>query len=102
LSILIAASLFAQPVLTVCNPDSGFQGSSIRVLVSGGGFTGPVPAPTASFGSGVTVTGVDYMLSTLLQVHLTIDVLAPVGPKDVIITNSDGRADTLFGGFTVS
>ncbi len=98
---IVTGLLWAQPSLTTASPDSGYQGAIVATMISGSGFSGPSPSPTADFGPGVTVDEVIYILSTLIQVRVSIDLHAPTGFHDIIITNPDGLADTLINGFTV-
>ena len=56
---------------------------------------------TLSVGPGVTVTGVAVPSQTQLTATLQIAVDAPVGARDVVVTNPGGGSATLTGGFGV-
>jgi hypothetical protein len=52
-------------------------------------------------GAGVTVGRVDVMGDGSAIAAMTVDEAAPPGPRDVTVTNPDGKSFTLEGGFTV-
>jgi len=91
--------LFAQaPIIVSVSPNVGSLGNSYSVSILGAGF---VATPTVDFGSGINVTSVTWLTTSLLAVNITVTFSAAIGPHDVIVTNPSGLADTLFGGFTV-
>ena len=91
--------LFAQaPIIVSVSPNVGSLGNSYSVSILGAGF---VATPTVDFGSGINVTSVTWLTTSLLAVNITVTFSATIGPHDVIVTNPSGLADTLFGGFTV-
>ncbi len=80
------------PIVTSISPISGVEVGGTRVRITG-----------SNFQSGATVTFGD-MAPTNLVVEATNIITAvtpahPVGSVDVIVTNPDGLADTLFNGF---
>jgi len=97
-------------VLDGVSPNSGKQGESLRVTLSGGGF---VPGAEVDFGEGITVQnpvvskrsgktgGVKPLADHVLTVDLIIAPTAPRGPRNVTVTLPDGRSETAVEAFTV-
>ncbi|MBN1756352.1 gliding motility-associated C-terminal domain-containing protein [bacterium] len=101
LLIIIPFALWAQtPTLYSVSPDTGAQGSSLTILLSGTNFVSG-PALSTDFGAGITVTSLVYITSAFLRANIDIDIAAPLGTRDVIVTNPSGAADTLFDGFWI-
>ncbi|MCD6531029.1 gliding motility-associated C-terminal domain-containing protein [bacterium] len=99
LGFFLVGIIYAQaPMIGTISPTSGAQGENLVVTVFGSGF---VSTPTADFGAGITVTSVTYFTPSLINVNISISPTAPLGPRDVIITNPSGDADTAFAAFTV-
>jgi hypothetical protein len=90
------------PTLSSIAPTSAGRGSVLRVTVNGNNFLDGVTG--VSFGMGVSVTNVIIRSLTDLSVDLVIDPTAPLGPRDVTVTNlpPGGGATTLSGAFTVT
>ena len=87
------------PTVTGMSPSGGEQGTTVPVTVTGTKFQS---GATLSVGPGVTVTGVAVPSQTQLTATLQIAVDAPVGPRDVVVTNPGGASATLAGGFGVT
>ncbi|RKZ35090.1 hypothetical protein DRQ33_00570 [bacterium] len=97
--ILLTATLFGQtPTIGSISPNTGSQGENITITIFGSGF---VDTPTADFGTGISITGVTFFTPALINVDISISPSALLGPRDVIVTNPSGDADTLLDGFTV-
>ncbi|KAA0254940.1 MAG: hypothetical protein EDX89_07610 [Acidobacteria bacterium] len=89
------------PTIVMVSPDGAFPGESRTVTISGSGFH---PCATVSFGAGIGTQGGPCggeggqpALTSLIAV----DAGATPGPRDVVVTNPDGRSASLAGGFTV-
>jgi hypothetical protein len=87
------------PTVTGMSPSGGEQGTSVPVTVTGTKFQG---GTTLGVGPGVTVTNVAVPSQTQLTATLVIAVDAPVGSRDVVVTNPGGATATLVGGFAVT
>ena len=82
-------------------PDSLAQGADgVDVQIIGTGFQS---GSVVSFsGTGITINSTTFVNATKIIVDVTIDQAAPVGARDVTVTNPDGAPpDTCFGCFTV-
>jgi len=86
------------PIIGSISPDRANLGASLTVTVRGVNFE---PGASVSFGAGVTVSSMTVVSSTQVSVALEIATMAPVGPRDVTITNPGGQSTTRPGGFTV-
>ncbi|HYS16063.1 MAG TPA: S8 family serine peptidase, partial [Candidatus Binatia bacterium] len=86
------------PIIGSISPDRANLGASLTVTVRGVNFE---PGASVSFGAGVTVSSMAVVSSTQVSVALEIATMAPVGPRDVTITNPGGQSTTRPGGFTV-
>ena len=87
------------PAVTGITPGSGVQGTTVPVTVNGTNFQA---GATLSVGSGVTVTNVTVASATQLLATLAVATEAPVGARDVTVTNPGGSVATLAGGFAVT
>ncbi|KKU93677.1 MAG: hypothetical protein UY25_C0001G0170 [Candidatus Yanofskybacteria bacterium GW2011_GWC1_48_11] len=80
--VFIANTAFAQTI-TGIDPDRGLPGQTIAIRVIGTGFVSPV---VASFsGSGITITGTNFVNSTEVRVTIKIDPTAAVGARTLTI-----------------
>ena len=86
------------PTIGSVSPSAGAQGASLTVTVTGANFQA---GASASFGAGLTVTSTTVVAATQLSVALAVGATAPLGPRDVTVTNPDGQAVIRPGGFTV-
>ncbi len=74
--------------ITSITPGSAKIGESVTVKVAGGGFKSET---TVSFGSGITVSKVDFVNSTSLDVDIDVSGSATAGKRDVVVTNPGGE-----------
>ena len=86
------------PSVISSNPNSGVQGETLDVTISGANFT---DAESVSFGSGITVVTYTVVSDTVITANITISSSATAGTRDVSITTTNG-VGTLPGGFTVT
>lgn len=91
-----------QPISTLqvleVNPNFASPGDQLIVTVTGTGF---VDGATVDFGKRVNVQSVTWVSATRLDVQIKVHPKANLGTRNVTVTNPDGTADTLAGGFTV-
>lgn len=96
------------PILSSVSPDSGQQGQSLPVTITGQ-FTNFVQGATqAAFGAGIGVGGsqpgqpgtVTVVNATTASAQLNIDAGAATGPRSVTVTTGTEQA-TLSNGFTI-
>jgi len=89
----------SQPGLTAVAPSSRAQGSSSLVTITGSGFG---PAPTVSFGDGITVSDVAYVDAHTLTATVAVPLAAATGARSLTVTSADGLAATKSSALTVS
>ena len=87
------------PTVDVCVPDNGSRGQQLTVSVTGIDFQ---PGATVSFGQRVMVQSVTVASDTQLLVQIKIHPKAASGPRDVVVTNPDGKSGTGAACFTVN
>jgi hypothetical protein len=88
-------------VAVSASPNARAQGINKNVILIGGaGFQPGVRAKVS--GSGVTVNSTTRLSETSLQLTVSVDSSAPVGARDIVITNPGPVATTCFGCFTVN
>jgi hypothetical protein len=90
------------PTLTGANPNSGAQGqSNLNVVLTGTNF---LPGPTCDFDSdtGVTANSCTYNSATQITASITLAPSAVTGPRNIVVTDTDGQTATLVNGFTVN
>lgn len=87
------------PSIVAVLPTSAAQGATLDVDVFGGGFQA---GSTADFGSGIQVNSVTPVLQTQLKVNITISPSAPLGKRNVKITNPNGKIAILDSAFEVT
>ncbi|MCL0092977.1 Ig-like domain-containing protein [Dehalococcoidia bacterium] len=85
------------PTIERVVPDSGIQGATVDVVISGEHFTG---AMAVSFGEGITVNRFAVVSPTRIDANISIAADAEAGPRDVSVTTPGGTG-VLPGGFTV-
>jgi PKD repeat protein len=88
----------APPAITTVSPNSGMQGQTLSVTITGTYFTG---ASVVSFGSGITVNNFSVDNSTQVSTNVSISASATLGPRDVSVTTPVGKG-TLASGFTIT
>jgi len=86
------------PSVISSSPNSGVQGETLDVTISGANFT---DAESISFGSGITVAFYTVVSDTVITANITIDLSATAGVRDIVITTTNGTG-TLSSGFTVT
>jgi hypothetical protein len=84
--------------VTSVSPNQAAPGATLDIAVSGANFD---DGATASFGTGVTVNGVNFESDSLLTVSVTVAANAALGPRDVRITNPDATSAVLAQAFAV-
>lgn len=97
----------ASTVISTLNQNSGVQGTSVPVSITGVNFKGVTSASQVVIsGSGVAASGtpvVNLLGTSITGLNFAIDAVATPGARDVTITNADGVGGDgiLAGGFTV-
>jgi hypothetical protein len=91
--------VFAAPTLTSVAPNTGVRGTGLLVTLTG---TGLLPGVKCSFGLGISAACNAGLGGTSATAVLNIDPLATLGPRDVTVTNPDGKTATLLAAFTVT
>ena len=87
------------PTLISAAPNSGVQGLiNVDVVFTGTNF---LPNPVCNFGAGIEINTCTYNSATKITANIDILANAVVGPRDIIITDTDTQSATLLGGFTV-
>jgi hypothetical protein len=113
-AILSLASLFAvsvgaqaaladvaSPGVSSINPNSGANTGNVAVVVTGSSFVNGLHVELDKGASKIQATGVSVTGST--SIKCTLDLTGAVaGSWDVKVTNPDGHAGTLIGGFTIT
>jgi hypothetical protein len=75
----------AVPVLTQVTPNNGVQGSTVNVSLLGTGFM--QGSTVAVSGSGITVSNVTIVNTTLITAQFAVSVGAAIGARNVTVTN---------------
>jgi hypothetical protein len=83
------------------NPATGGQGNSLTVAVTGSQTNFANGVTTASFGGGISVTGLTVTDALHATVNITIPTSTAVGAYDVSLITG-GEVATILGGFTVT
>ena len=83
------------------NPATGGQGTSLTVAVTGSQTNFANGVTTASFGGGISVTGISVTDGLHATVNITIPNSTALGAYDVSLTTG-GEVATILGGFTVT
>ena len=87
------------PVVTICNPSSGDTSQKYTVAVTGSDFQ---DGATVDFGERIAVQGVTFAGSSELEVRIRVQNRAASGPRDVTVTNPDGKSGVKTACFTVN
>jgi hypothetical protein len=90
------AVVAAEPTISEISPDTGIQGETLDVTITGTNLNDA----TVSFGAGITVNSYGTGSATQIVVNVTIDPAATMGARDVVVTTAGGPA-TLGDGFSV-
>jgi hypothetical protein len=89
--------------LTRVKPPSGDRGDRFPAEILGDAFGDALnPADHCSFGSGIEVTNFKVVDDGKISFKLSILINAVLGRRDVTVTNSAGKPETLYGGFIVT
>jgi hypothetical protein len=96
---IYSGSAFAIASITAINPTTGFAGQTEDVQITGSNTSFVAGVTTASFGDGVTVTGVDVTDATHATAHITIANNAAVGFRNLTVTTNAETAALLQGFF---
>ncbi|MBI4471822.1 MAG: matrixin family metalloprotease [Acidobacteria bacterium] len=83
------------PALVLVSPDSGVQGQSANVTLTGTNFVSGATAVTVS-GAGVTASAVNVTSTASLTVTLAISPAASLGNRTLTVTTAGGAAGLLF------
>lgn len=89
----------AGPHLGGITPPALFPGNSGSLVLVGSGF---LDGMHADFGSGITVTQITRTEPGVAVARLTVSVGASPGPRDVVVTNPDGRGAIAQAAFLVA
>lgn len=100
-SAVLAVKATVIPTVCSVQPALGPQGASaLTVTLNGANFT---PDSTVTFGPGVSVMQLDTSRApTSLTAVLSIDPMARVDSRDVVILNPEGASSTRFDAFDVA
>jgi phosphoribosylcarboxyaminoimidazole (NCAIR) mutase len=85
------------PMITSISIESGNQGATLNITISGSDFTG---VSDVQFGDGISVNSFTVVSSSRIDANITILAGAAAGTRDVSVTTPGGSC-TLPGGFTV-
>lgn len=83
----------AIPILTTVAPNSGLQGTSLRVALKGANFTSSAAVKIA--GAGLTVSNISYITSGQLNITITISSTVPDGSYNVSVSTSAGTSGSM-------
>ena len=92
-------SASAAPTLASAAPNSGAQAqTNLNVVLTGTNF---LSNPICTFGAGIDVNSCTFNSAAQLTANLDVLASAAVGPRDIVVTDTDTRTATLANGFTV-
>ncbi|MDX2151723.1 MAG: Ig-like domain-containing protein [Bryobacteraceae bacterium] len=83
------------------NPNSGLQGASVSVAITGSATNWATGSTTASFGPGITVGNLTVNSPTSATAQINIDPAAAPGARNVVLSTG-GEQAVLFNGLTVT
>jgi len=87
------------PTVTAVRPDEAAPGVTSDLMIVGAEF---IDLPRVAFSTGdIAVNRVTFNDPTRLTVNVTVDPAAPLGPRDVTVTNPDGQFATLPNAVTI-
>jgi Domain of unknown function (DUF1929)/Legume lectin domain/PKD domain/Quinohemoprotein amine dehydrogenase, alpha subunit domain III len=87
------------PTLAGAAPNSGAQAqTNLNVVLAGTNF---LASPICSFGAGIEVNSCTFNSATQLTANVDVLASAAVGPRNIIVTDTDTQTATLAGGFSV-
>lgn len=94
----VVAAKQPAPVVASAAPATAAQGGTAIATITGTGFA---PGANCTFGAGVT-SACTVASATSMTAVISVAAAALPGPRDVVVTNPDGQASTLVGGFTLT
>ena len=87
------------PTLASAAPNTGAQArTNLNVILTGTNF---LASPICSFGAGVDVNSCTFNSATQLTANVDVLASAAVGPRNIVVTDTDTQTATLAGGFSV-
>jgi hypothetical protein len=87
------------PTLAGAAPTSGAQAqTNLNVVLTGTNF---LANPICTFGAGIDVNSCTFNSATQLTANVDILASAAVGPRNIVVTDTDTQTATLANGFTV-
>jgi prepilin-type N-terminal cleavage/methylation domain-containing protein len=90
------------PVVTSTSPNTRGQGAvNQNITINGGNFQDG-PSLASDFGPGITVNSTTFVDSTHLTANISVAGNATLGPRDVTVTNGNGKVATAANAFNVS
>jgi len=94
------AQMFPLPSIASISPNVAEQGQTIDLTISGMHF---IDGAKLSFSppTGITINSVKFVSPMELRATIVIAKDAPIGSRDITVTNPDGHLGTLTGGFSV-
>jgi subtilisin family serine protease len=87
------------PTVTDVSPASASPGTSLTATITGSSFAS---GASVDFGTKVIIQGVTVVSDTRIDCAIKVHPRASAGPRDVTVTNLDGKSATLADGFTVN
>lgn len=90
------------PTVSSVTPNSGVQGQSYTVTITGSNFLNGASLASSFSGTGITVNSTTYVSATQLSASITIGGTATTGLRNVTVTNGDGQTGTGTSLFTVN
>ena len=92
-------SASAAPTLGSAAPNSGAQAqTNLNVVLTGTNF---LSNPICTFGAGINVNSCTFNSATQLTASVHVLASAAVGPRNIVVTDTDTQTTTLANGFTV-
>jgi len=91
----------ATPAVTQVSPNSGLQGQTLAVNITGSGTHFAQGTTVASFGTGVTVNSLVVNSPLSATAYVTVGAAAAFAANTVTMTTG-GEVATLAGGFTIT
>lgn len=89
-----------QPTVIEALPNAAEKGQTLQVEIYGAEF---LPGATLSFsGDGISSSSTEVRRGSLIVATLSVAANATPGPRDITVTNVDGRSGTKAAAFTVS
>ncbi|MFC2174192.1 putative Ig domain-containing protein, partial [Acidobacteriota bacterium] len=94
----LSITIWGPPTLTTIDPAQASVGQDLTVTLDGQNFR---PGAVASFSADITVNFTTFISSSQVTADIGIDPLAPLGFRDVTVTNPDSQSSTLLAGFEI-